>query len=167
MANQFGNYLCQKIIEVASKRDLSLIVHSILPKATSISMSVHGTRAMQTLVEVLADKIPGMETECNMLVKELECNILNLSTHVNGNHVIQAFLTSFKSSDQPQDSDMDGAEMRWAYTQFIFDACMNYCQEIGTHKHGCCVMQRCLEKGSKLQKMELADVIIDHLSELI
>lgn len=101
MANQFGNYLCQKIIEVAAARDLSLIVHAILPKATSISMSVHGTRAMQTLVEVLADKVELLNTECLMLVRELENSILNLSTHVNGNHVIQAFLTSFKSSEQP------------------------------------------------------------------
>lgn len=57
--------------------------------------------------------------------------------------------------------------MRQTYTQFIFDACMHYCQEIGTHKHGCCVMQRCLEKGSRVQKMALADVIINHLSALI
>jgi hypothetical protein len=44
---------------------------------------------------------------------------------------------------------------------------MTHCKEIGTHKHGCCVMQRCLEKGSKAQKMMLADVIIRHLQELI
>ncbi len=44
---------------------------------------------------------------------------------------------------------------------------MSHCKEIGTHKHGCCVMQRCLEKGSKAQKMMLADVIIRHLQELI
>jgi hypothetical protein len=94
-----------------------------------------------------------METECLMLVRELESNALSLSTHVNGNHVIQAFLTSFKSSEQPQDTDVKGSETLWVYTKFIFDACMNYCQEIGTHKHGCCVMQRCLEKGSRSQKM--------------
>lgn len=44
---------------------------------------------------------------------------------------------------------------------------MQYCKEIGTHKHGCCVMQRCLEKGSRTQKMALADVIVAHLADLI
>jgi hypothetical protein len=39
-------------------------------------MSVHGTRAMQTLVEVLAVNVPQMETECLILIKELESNIL-------------------------------------------------------------------------------------------
>lgn len=101
------------------------------------------------------------------MIEELDKDILQLSTHVNGNHVIQSFLNAFRSSEQPADPDIKGAEIRSVYTQFIFDACMKHCQEIGTHKHGCCVMQRCLEKGSRAQKMALADVIIKHLSALI
>ncbi len=116
MANQFGNYLCQKIIEVCEPRDLSLILHSILRKATAISLSVHGTRAMQTLVEVVAFNINLMDSECQLLIKELECNIQQLSTHVNGNHVIQAFLTSFKSSEQPSDPDNETSVQRSVYT---------------------------------------------------
>lgn len=116
MANQFGNYLCQKIIEVCEPRDLSLILDSILPKATAISLSVHGTRAMQTLVEVVAFNINLMDSECQLLIKELECNIQQLSTHVNGNHVIQAFLTSFKSSEQPSDPDNETSVQRSVYT---------------------------------------------------
>ncbi len=41
------------------------------------------------------------------------------------------------------------------------------CIEIGSHKHGCCVMQRCLEKGREKQKLALADVIIHYLHSLI
>ena len=41
------------------------------------------------------------------------------------------------------------------------------CVEIGMHKHGCCVMQRCLEKGTLLQKLALADYIIVHLNSLL
>lgn len=73
---------------MAEARELSVILYSILPKAIDISISIHGTRAMQTLVEVLADKVPQLSTECLMLVRELESNILEMSTHVNGNHVI-------------------------------------------------------------------------------
>ncbi len=54
---------------------------------------------MQTLVEVLAVNIRELEHECLMIIKQLEDNLLQLSTHANGNHVIQAFLTSFKSSE--------------------------------------------------------------------
>lgn len=38
---------------------------------------------------------------------------------------------------------------------------------IGKHKHGCCVMQRCLEKGTWNQKIHLADFIIKHMHSLI
>ena len=44
---------------------------------------------------------------------------------------------------------------------------MQNCVEIGSHKHGCCVMQRCLEKGLLMQKLQLADVIIAYLPSLI
>jgi pumilio RNA-binding family len=44
---------------------------------------------------------------------------------------------------------------------------MRKCKQIGMHKHGCCVMQRCLEKGALQQKLALADVIIENLAELI
>lgn len=62
---------------------------------------------------------------------------------------------------------MPGAKARSLITDFIFEACRGYSRMIGMHKHGCCVMQRCLEKGSKRQKYALADIIINNLSCLI
>ena len=53
MTNQFGNYLCQKLIEVSSKETLKLLIHAILPSIVNISMNLHGTRVIQTLVEAL------------------------------------------------------------------------------------------------------------------
>lgn len=44
---------------------------------------------------------------------------------------------------------------------------MAYCDQIGSDKHGCCVMQRCLEKGLLKQKFALADVIISRIHYLI
>lgn len=32
--------------------------------------------------------------------------------------------------------------------QFIFVAAAKYCVEIATHKHGCCVLQRCIGYSS-------------------
>lgn len=44
---------------------------------------------------------------------------------------------------------------------------MAYCDQIGSDKHGCCVMQRCLEKGLSSQKLALADIIIQRIHLLI
>jgi hypothetical protein len=72
MANQFGNYLCQKIIEVSSNEELKIIIDAVALKAQEISLSVHGTRAMQTLVETVAKNIKGLEKQCRKLIKEID-----------------------------------------------------------------------------------------------
>ena len=46
MTNQFGNYLCQKLIEVSSVMSLKKLVHAILPSVVEVSMDLHGTRAI-------------------------------------------------------------------------------------------------------------------------
>ena len=106
---------------------------------------------------------------CNIIkvIQALNQEIVELTMDMHGNHVIQAFLMIFKASEHPADLDQVGSEMTSQYTQFIFDACMANCIEIGKHKHGCCVMQRCLEKGTKNQKLNLANYIIIHMPSLI
>ena len=54
MSNQFGNYLCQKIIEMTDAESLSLIVSSVITQLVEISLNIHGTRAVQTLIDKLA-----------------------------------------------------------------------------------------------------------------
>ena len=110
-------------------------------------MNLHGTRVIQTLVEALGTDPIFLHNEILAIGAQMSQYIFDLSTHVNGNHVIQAFLLTFRASDRPEQTDRAGSETFGVYTQFIFNACMTYCDQIGTDKHGCCVMQRCLEKG--------------------
>lgn len=44
---------------------------------------------------------------------------------------------------------------------------MVHCDRVGSDKHGCCVMQRCLEKGLFSQKIALSEVIISRLHYMI
>jgi len=88
MSNQFGNYLCQKIIEVSGDDEVSHIVQAILPRCVEISLNVHGTRVIQTLVEVLAQKCYTMRHHLNCLINEFRGSLLELATHAHGNHVI-------------------------------------------------------------------------------
>lgn len=57
MDNQFGNYLCQKIIEVSDAKTIEMIVNRIITNVVEISLNLHGTRAIQTLVDRLALRI--------------------------------------------------------------------------------------------------------------
>jgi len=167
MMNQFGNYLCQKLIDVCSVNDIRKVVNCILPQIVEISMDNHGTRVIQTLIETLARDHLSLHAEIGQIINELSQSIYEMSVHANGNHVIQQFLLVFKASEMPGDPDIVGSEKLGIYTNFIFNACMTHCDEIGTDKHGCCVMQRCLEKGLLTQKLALSDVIITRLPVMI
>ena len=51
--------------------------------------------------------------------------------------------------------------------QFIYDSIIEKCMEVATHKHGCCVIQRCLDHASPEQKKALIDVIIKYSLEMV
>ncbi len=73
----------------------------------------------------------------------------------------------FRASEKPGDMDIEGSAKFAIYTNFIFNACMVHCDEVGSDKHGCCVMQRCLEKGLISQKIALSEVILSRLHFMI
>lgn len=52
--NQFGNYLCQRVIEVCSEDELKSLIYSVLPYLFDMSLNQHGTRAVQILIEAIA-----------------------------------------------------------------------------------------------------------------
>ena len=99
MMNQFGNYLCQKIIEVASDDDLRCFFRAIVDRTFDIASNVHGTRAIQTLLEVLGQKNDRFDAEILELVHKLEEHAVELTMHTHGNHVIQSILMTFKASN--------------------------------------------------------------------
>lgn len=75
MVDQFGNYLCQKTIEVANLNQLTEIVNVVLPNIVQISTSVHGTRAVQSLVEVIGDQLPVTENLLQRLIAQLKHDV--------------------------------------------------------------------------------------------
>lgn len=89
MMNQFGNYLCQRIIDVCSIEDIKKIVTAIAPSIVEICMDSHGTRVIQTMVEILRKDYAQLNNELFMIINELEQSIFEIITHANGNHVVQ------------------------------------------------------------------------------
>ena len=51
--------------------------------------------------------------------------------------------------------------------QFIFDAVGVNCVAVGTHRHGCCVLQRCIDHASGIQKAQLISQITEHAFHLV
>jgi hypothetical protein len=86
-----------------------------------------------------------------MIMDALRDQVVDLIQDLNGNHVIQKCLNHLKSED----------------AQFIFDAVGLHCITVGTHRHGCCVLQRCIDHASGFQKVQLVRQITANAFNLV
>jgi hypothetical protein len=54
MIDPFGNYLCQKMLEKCNDEQRTMIVEIVAPELVQIALNMHGTRAVQKLIEYLS-----------------------------------------------------------------------------------------------------------------
>ena len=105
-----------------------------------------GTRALQRLLEC----VRGEQAE-HLIAAALAPRVDELIKDLHANHVIQrcvATLTGGRNS-------------------FVLEAVAANLVEIGTHRHGCCVLQRCLDNATGTTKEQLVSRVIEHTRSLI
>ena len=109
-----------------------------MPELVSVALNTHGTRAVQKLVETL--RTPE---QVALATEALKPGVVTLIKDLNGNHVIQRCLQRLGAEDN----------------QFVYDAARRCCVEIATHRHGCCVLQRCIDHAADGQRRALVQEI--------
>ncbi|WFD35956.1 hypothetical protein MCUN1_002827 [Malassezia cuniculi] len=134
MTDPFGNYLCQKLLEHCTDAQRDQIVEVIAPDLVTISLNMHGTRAVQKTIDFLSTP-----KQTQAIIQALSRDVVTLIKDLNGNHVIQKCLNRLRADDN----------------QFVYDAVAAKCVEVATHRHGCCVLQRCIDHASRSQRMQL------------
>lgn len=112
----------------------------------SIALNQHGTRALQKMVEYVSTA-----EQIDIIVLALKDRVVELVQDLNGNHVIQKCLNKLG----PENS------------QFIFDAVGRHCVIVGTHRHGCCVLQRCIDHAKGAQRAHLIAAITSNAFSLV
>ncbi len=80
-----------------------------------------------------------------LINSSLKSNVVYLIKDLNGNHVIQKCLRCLDCIS----------------CQFIFDEICENCYGIATHRHGCCVLQRCIDFSNLRQKFQILDNLIN------
>ncbi|XP_010477484.1 PREDICTED: putative pumilio homolog 8, chloroplastic [Camelina sativa] len=126
MMDPFGNYLMQKLLDVCNEEQrtqIILMVTSEPGQLIRISLNAYGTRVVQRLVESIKTR-----KQITLVKSALRPGFLNLIRDLNGNHVIQRCLQCLSTEDN----------------EFIFEDATKYCIDIATHRHGCCVLQKCI-----------------------
>ncbi|KAI5796737.1 armadillo-type protein [Pyronema domesticum] len=146
MTDPFGNYLCQKLLEHTNNEQRTVLVNTAAPRLVEIALNQHGTRALQKMIDFLS-----CPEQIDTIVHALESKVVELIQDLNGNHVIQKCLNKLRPED----------------AQFIFDAVGEHCIPVGTHRHGCCVLQRCIDHASGNQKIQLIQKITAHSLQLV
>jgi hypothetical protein len=146
MIDPFGNYLCQKLLEHCNDEQRLDIIEKVAPDLVKISKNMHGTRAVQKMIEYLTTP-----EQIAIAKKALSNHVVTLIQDLNGNHVIQRCLNRLS----PQDN------------QFIYDSVSQAGHCVETHRHGCCVLQRCIDHASDSQKIQLINEIIANALVLV
>lgn len=146
MTDPFGNYLCQKLFEHCNEDQRTTLINTAAPALTTIALNQHGTRALQKMIEFV-----HTPEQVDTIIQALSPRVVDLVQDLNGNHVVQKCLTRL------------GAER----SQFIYDAVGKYCVVVGTHRHGCCVLQRCIDHAQGFQRAQLIGRITSCAFDLV
>ncbi|KAJ2479229.1 hypothetical protein EV174_004077 [Coemansia sp. RSA 2320] len=146
MTDPFGNYLCQKLLEHCNVKQRTQIIAGVAPDLASISLNMHGTRAVQKIIELLST-----QEQIDLIIGALRGSVVQLIRDLNGNHVIQKCLSRLSSKNN----------------QFIYDSVSSSCSDVATHRHGCCVFQRCIDYAADQQKGQLVNVVISQALKLV
>ena len=157
MVDPFGNYLFQKILEKITAEERIALIHNVSTRVVNASLNLHGTRSVQKVVELCAQdeqdnaRNKEGETAASILTKSLVPAAARLCIDSHGNHVIQRILLRLG----PQ------------YSQFIFDAVAASVGDVARHRHGCCVIQRCLDSPNTPARAHLVQRIVEKSLELM
>ena len=138
MTDPFGNYLCQKLLEHTTVEQHSVLIHNAAVHMVKIALNQHGTRALQKMIEFVVE-----QSQIDTLIEALKDQVVPMIQDLNGNHVIQKCLNRLTAPN----------------IQFIIDAVSAHCIVVGTHRHGCCVIQRCIDHATPDQKAQLVSAI--------
>ena len=162
MVDPFGNYLFQKILEKITPKERVVLIKNVSTRLVNASLNLHGTRSVQKVVELCAidetaSRSPHVneevesETAAEVLTRALAPAAARLCIDSHGNHVIQRILL----------------KLPYHYSQFVFDAVASSVGDVARHRHGCCVIQRCLDSPPSAARSNLVRRIVEKALELM
>ncbi|KAL0221386.1 hypothetical protein RCL1_001240 [Eukaryota sp. TZLM3-RCL] len=143
----FGNYLCQKIIEIVDENCRLEICKTCGHELYTKAQLMHGTRTVQKMVEFAGPK------ERTIIISSLANHVIPLIKDLNGNHVIQKCLQFFDPSEN----------------SFIFAALIvpSNLINVANSRNGACVLQRVLDFAPSSYQLGISMEIAKNCNALV
>lgn len=153
VSDPFGHHLCLKLIDYIEDSAMrEIVLEQLKDDLVAVSLSVHGTRVIQKLLEMMQTPL-----ELEMVQNSMKQYVITLAKDVYGMHVILRCLHRIP----PPAEDNQGPS-----NQFIFEEITKNIVCVATHKHGCCVVQWCIDYATPKQRKRLVDVVVSNSLEL-
>ena len=98
----FGNYLCQKLLEYSTDEQRNVICESVAQDLVQISLNMHGTRAVQKMIDFLSTQRQTdtrYDAQIHLIIVALSLHVVTLIKDLNGNHVVQKCLNRLAPED--------------------------------------------------------------------
>ncbi|XVF39844.1 hypothetical protein PTKIN_Ptkin01aG0064800 [Pterospermum kingtungense] len=146
----FANYVVQKIVDVCSEEQKSQILLMLVKDGfqfLNICLNVHGTRAVQKLLEKLTT-----QHQISIVMSAIIPGAVALTKNANGHRVIQYCLENFPDEDN----------------KYLLNELADNCYQIATDKSGCCALQQFVGHSKGVARARLVREIIAialHLAE--
>ncbi|ESL11263.1 pumilio/PUF RNA binding protein 4 [Trypanosoma rangeli SC58] len=145
MANPYGNFLAQKLLEIAPDEDrLRMLSQHLSSSLSEVAISPHGNYAVQKLIDSLRSR-----QEVEVVCAALRRGVMMLVNDLNGGHVVQKLLQCL-----PHD------------VVFVYDIIVEMTLAICNDKQGCCVVQKCMDSALPEQLPRLQEAVLRHVLEL-
>ncbi|XP_028772600.1 pumilio homolog 12-like [Neltuma alba] len=148
MLDPFGNYVFQKMLEVCTEEqrtEIILMVTKAKFQLVNISLNMHGTRAVQKLLEHVTTR-----NQRAIIMSALTPGVVALTKDINGHHVVLHCLKQLSVEEN----------------RHLLNEVANRCFEIATDKSGCCVLQQCVNHAEGAIKDHLVYEIVQHVLKL-
>jgi hypothetical protein len=148
ITDSFGNYLVQKLYDFMNEEKFLQLIALIKFDIYHICINSFGTRAIQKLIDYL--KTENLMKNFLNLIKPIVKGII---VDINGSHILLK-LVDLKNN---------------LVNKCIFEEIKENILSISMHKHGCCVLQKCIEKTNSDDKGKdkLIESLINNCKVLI
>lgn len=154
VSDPFGHHLCLRLIDYIEEHEMrEILLQQLKEDLVAVSLSVHGTRVIQKLLEMMQTPL-----ELQIVQDAMSMYVITLAKDVYGMHVI---LRCLHRIPPPSGDDSEGPS-----NQFIFEEITKNIVSVATHKHGCCVVQWCIDYATPKQRKKLVEVVVTNSLEL-
>lgn len=146
VTDPFGNYLIQKLFDYMNDEQFCQFLALVQIDIYKICINSYGTRVIQKIINYLRNDIL-----LKTFLKLIKPIVKKIILDINGSHILIKII----------DTKNPNA------TKVIYQEIAENIVPISMHKHGCCVLQKCIERAETKEQQQLFSLLLYNCKDLI